>query len=647
MECDIIRLVYEYMKEIIMGSIFLDCFNNTGKKYLRVVEGYYFKGENGKATVKRRTIKNLGPLSRFDDGQGEEDLLIRLRAQFKEKTLDIGMTYDDLESKDKRPRIRNIEENLRLKNIGYFFLESMFNKLGISDVLRQYKSDHSLGYDILGLSKLLVFGRILDPKSKKATFERRDCYLFDVTTSSKIAEVYKTLDVLNEISESVQKRMNTKIKQSSIGRISELTYYDVTNYYFETMYGDDDVLDLDAEGKPKLDKKGKPIILEKGLRKKGVSKKYVPNPLVAMGLFIDRNGLPVSYSIFPGNTQDKTSFKEVIKKTINTTDLGRIIVVADNGMYAQENMYLLVSKGNGYIVSKSVKKHWNTKPAKTEEASLKDWALNEADYTCKYQNGVMISKTKSRVYERTLKDSDGNAITIKEKQVIFWSRKHYEKELHQNRKFVEYLESCKEHPDKLKDRQRKSQEFIKVLQVDKKTGEIVKTKPLVILLEDKIVKYKETMGFYSIVTSEVEMADSEVKNRYHGLSRIEDSFRIIGSDLEGRPIYVWTAEHINAHFLICFIALTIIRLFQHKVLKYQGKDTLNTDGWEQGLSSQKLQEALGDFQASHVGDGFYQTTAVKDDLALILRSLGFNETLFLPSINLLSSYKDKAASLRL
>jgi len=596
-----------------MGSIFLDCFNNTGKKYLRIVEGYYFKGESGKATVKRRTIKNLGPLTRYDDGRGEEGLVLRLRQQFKDKTLDIGMPYDDMDVKDKRPGIRNIDENLGMKNIGYFFLENMFNRLGISEVLRKYKSDHSLEYDVLGLSKLLVFGRILDPKSKKATYEGRDRYLFDVAASEKIAEVYKTLDVLSEASESIQRRMNTRIKQSSVGRASELTYYDVTNYYFETMYGDDDILALDAEGNPKLDEKGKPVVLEKGLRKKGVSKKHMPNPLVAMGLFIDRNGLPVSYNIFPGNTQDKTTFKEVIKKSINTTDLGRVIVVADNGMYAQENMFLLVSRGNGYIVSKSIKKHWNTKPTKSERVSLREWALDEAGYACGYQDGVMISRTKSRVYERTLKDSDGNSITIKEKQVVFWSRKHYEK----------------------------------VLQVDKKTGEIVKTKPLIILLEDKIKKYKETMGFYSIVTSETEMSDSEVKNRYHGLSRIEDSFRIIGNDLEGTPIYVWTPDHVNAHFLICFVALSIIRLIQYKVLKYIGKDTLNTDGWAQGITAEKLREALNLFQANHVGDGYYQTTHVKDDLALILKSLGFNEMLSLPSINLLSSFKDNVASLKL
>ena len=156
---------------------------------------------------------------------------------------------------------------------------------------------------------------------------------------------------------------------------------------------------------------------------------------------------------------------------------------------------------------------------------------------------------------------------VKEKEIIYWSKKHYEKELHQNKKFIEYLESCKEHPDKLKDKQRKSQEFIEVIDIDKKTGEVIKTKKIVVFLEEKLKKYKETLGFYSIVTSEIEEDDKEIINRYHGLSRIEDSFRIIKSDLEGRPIYVWTEEHIKAHFLICFIALTIIRIIQYKILK--------------------------------------------------------------------------------
>ena len=104
-----------------------------------------------------------------------------------------------------------------------------------------------------------------------------------------------------------------------------------------------------------------------------------------------------------------------------------------------------------------------------------------------------------------------------------------------------------------------------MLNIDKKTGEVIKTDKLIVFLDDKLEKYKETMGYYSIVTSEIEEDDKEIINRYHGLSRIEDSFRIIKSDLEGRPAYVWIEEHIKANFLICFIALTILRIIQYKI----------------------------------------------------------------------------------
>ncbi|MDR2571340.1 MAG: IS1634 family transposase [Oscillospiraceae bacterium] len=642
-------------------SIFLDCFKNNGYDYVRIVSGKRIKKADGKISNKRTTIKNLGPLRKYDDGLGE-GLIERLRSQFKAEVLDIGMSYDELRllRGEKAQTITNIESILKPLNIGYFILENIFNKLGISEVVRRYKSDNSLDYDILGLTRLLVYGRILEPKSKKKTFEeQRRKYLHPVTSSENIYEIYKTLDVLDEKSESIQKRMNTKIQQSSIGRAGEITYYDVTNYYFETMYGDDDIYQHDETGNVMLDSSGKPIVLEQGLRKKGVGKDGKANPLVAMGLFIDNNGIPVSYRLFPGNTQDKTTFKEIIKTSFTGENLGRIIVVADNGTNAQENMYLLVTKSNGYIISKSVKQSWNTKPCVKLNKDLveddaevlfkvREWALDESgyDYTYNKQN-EMVFKSKSRKYKRRLEDQDGNSVTIFEKEIIFWSKKHYERELRQNEKFIEYLESCKENPDKLKDKQRKSQEFIKVLQIDKKTGEVLKTKAVVVLLEEKIQKQKELMGFYSIVTSEVDMDDREVINKYRGLSRIEDSFRIIKSDLEGRPIYVWTKEHINAHFLICFIALTIVRLIQYKILKHQGKSTIYIDKWEQGITADNLKEALNSFQANLIGDGCYQLTEIKNDIDTIFAAYGLKLRLTLPNISQINNIKNLIANFQL
>lgn len=598
--------------------MYLDCFKCKGKPYLRIVENYT-SIEDGIKKNKRKTIKNLGYLEKFDDGK--PDFIKRMKERLKNGDLKI----DGIDPNNFRARARLYNNNLcdkynstfylNPKNLGYFFLDSIFNNLGISELLRRIKSDSKIEYDLNGITKLLVFDRILHPSSKKKAFETKEDYLFDLTTCNNLNQVYRALDVLNEKSKSIQMRMNTKIKKSSIGRDTSLTYYDFTNYYFETMYGDDDVYQLDENGEVQIDSKGKPIVLEKGIRKKGVSKENRKEPIVQMGLFIDNNGLPVSYKLFPGNTQDKTTFKNVLENDIEDMNLGKIVVVADNGMNTQENKYLITEQGNGYIVSKSVKKSWT---------KFREWAQDEDEYTCiRNSIGEITFKYKSRINEikLTYKKTDGtkDTKTVKEKEIIYWSKKHYDREVYQNQKFIEYLESCKENPDKLKDKQRKSQEFIDVIDIDKKTGEVVKTDKLVVFLDEKLEKYKETMGYYSIVTSEIGSEDQDIINRYHGLSRIEDSFRIIKSDLEGRPIHVWTKEHINAHFLICFIALTIIRIIQYKVLKSEGKNTLNVDGWEQGITAEKIKEGLNSFQADMFDANSYKLKEPSKEIIKLLK----------------------------
>ena len=599
--------------------MYLDCFKNYGKPYLRVVHNFYHN-DNGKLKQRRVTLKNLGLLSNYDDGK--PDLLKRLREQFKNGELVDLSEFDLTQLKKDKDTIPAKDINLKLnpKNIGYLFLNQIYHDLGIDVFLNRIKADSKIEYDLNGLTKLLVFERILNPQSKKKTFENKNRYLFSITTSTDLNDIYKALDVLDENSKKIQNRMNTKIKNSSIGRVTNLTYYDVTNYYFETMYGDDDVYELDENNEIVKDEKGQPVIIKKGFRKKGVSKEGKKEPIVQMGLFIDNNGIPVSHKLFPGNTQDKTTFKNVLEKDVDDMDLGRIVVVADNGMNTQENKYLIVEKGNGYIVSKSVKKSWRM---------MRPWALDNNNYTeIKNSFGEVVFKYKSRIneIELTYKNEDGTKSKkkVKEKEIIYWSKKHYEKEINQNKKFIEYLESCKEHPDKLKDKERKSQQFIKTVDIDKETGEVIHPEKVIVFLDEKLKKYKETMGFYSIVTSEIEEDDKEIINRYHGLSRIEDSFRIIKSDLEGRPIYVWTEEHIKAHFLICFIALTIIRIIQYKILKYENKSTLNVDGWEQGITAEKVKESLNQFQADQVYCDYYKITAIDNEIDKILKSIGIN-----------------------
>jgi len=409
------------------------------------------------------------------------------------------------------------------KNIGYFLLDSLYDGLGIYDVLNKHKSMTKIEYDLNGLAKLLVFGRALCPDSKVETFRERDRYAFDVTSSDSLIEAYRALDCLNKKSEAILKRMNHKVA-NSIGRNTEVCFYDVTNYYFEIEQNDRDILDKDGN------------VIQKGLRKKGVSKEKRGEPIVQMGLFIDDNGIPIAYHLFPGSNTDQTTLRPALKKSIDTMKFGKVIIVADGGLNNGKNIAHILKEGNGYILSKSTKK---------SAKNVKKWILDEDGYEW---NEKKTFKVKSMIRERTVKDEDGNEIMVKEKLICYWSKKHYDREVKENEKFIEYLNSVIANPDKLKDKQKKIEKFLDKMEVDRETGEVLDTDTHLSLNMDKIREYMDLMGYYTIMTSETEKTDREIISKYHGLSRIEDSFRIIKGNLEGRPVYVHTPEHINAHF---------------------------------------------------------------------------------------------------
>ena len=269
--------------------------------------------------------------------------------------------------------------------------------------------------------------------------------------------------------------------------------------------------------------------------------------------------------------------------------------------------------------------------------------LDEADYRW---NDAGTFKVKSQIRNRKIRREDGSWMEVTEKLVCFWSRKHYERERHENEKFIEYLESVIAFPDKLKDKQKKIEKFLRKTEIDAETGEVVETQTTLSLDVDKIRAYLDLMGYYTIMTSEVHKSDQEIISKYHGLSRIEDSFRITKSDLEGRPVFVRTPEHINAHFLTCFIALTMIRLIQHKILQHQGKPTDSTENWEAGLSAGRIQAALRGWQADPLPGGHYRTTKINEDLKLILNALTVTANLRLPiepQLRKLKSVIDSAA----
>lgn len=605
--------------------MFIECVKNNGTNYLRLVDARTYSID-GVVKHQRYVVRNIGPLSRFDDGF--PDYLARLRESFRNGKPLIPLLDEFVSSAPSEKKVRfelDINDDKQCfsdpKNLGYFLLDSLHDALGIKDVLSKYKSNRRLEYDAVGNTKLLSFGRLINPDSKLGTYEERNKYIFKITSSEKVIDIYYTLDCLNELADSIQKRMNLKISQI-VGRNTEVCFYDVTNYYFEI--GENDPNETDSDGNVK----------KKGLRKKGVSKEKRGEPIVQMGLFIDDNGLPIAYRLFPGNETDQTTLRPALERSIDKMNFGKVIIVADGGLNNGPNIAHILDKGNGYIVSKSTKK---------SDKAVRAWMLEDEGYIW---NEGHTFKVKSKIRKRNIKDAEGNYREITEKLVCYWSKKHYDRERHENEKFIEYLDSVISNPDKLKDKPKKIEKFLEKTVIDKETGEVLKATTSLSIDMAKIQEYLELMGYYTVMTSEIDKSDAEIINKYHGLTRIEDSFRITKSNLEGRPVFVRTPEHINAHFMICFIALTMIRLIQYRILKFQGKDTKNIHGWESGLSAERIQTALRDWQADALPGGYYRTTKPCEDLKLILSAFGIDKDLRLPSVCDLHSLKysfDKTA----
>jgi transposase len=584
------------------------CFKNNGVDYLQVQESY----TKAKGVQGLRVIRNVGPLSRFDDGKPE--YLKRLRASFKQGNPLIE-SLSDLSFKQKATEKLSVEFDRKKdadcftdpKNIGYFILEALFGDLGIYDVVSKYKSIAQIRYDLVNIVKMLVFGRVLDPDSKLATWEKKDAYLFGVAKSADLVEVYDSLDAIDAVSPIIQKRMDTKIKQA-IGRDKTLCYYDVTNFFFE----------IDKNDADKTDAFGNTT---EGLRKSGPSKAKNRKPIVQMGLFCDPQGIPISYKIFPGNHIDQTTLRPIMKESIDAMGYGHVVVVADGGLNSDKNICHTLDAQAGYLFSKSTKK---------SDKKTRAWILDSDGYVSNEKGSF---KVKSQIRTRKVKDEKGKTREITEKVVSYWSRSHYLRELSENASFCKYLEEVTKHPDKLKDKPKKVEKYLTKTQVDKATGVVLEDAVVALGLNwDKIDEDRALMGYYTLLTSELDMPDREIIDRYSGLSRIEDAFRATKSDLSGRPVFVRTPAHINGHFCICFIALVLIRIIQLKIIKHRGRDPKATKKWITGLSAERIQAALAGFCADALPGGYLRTTRIDGDLRLVLDSLGIQDEFRIPAI---------------
>ena len=591
----------------------IEKFTVCQRPYLRLVESKRRLSRNGKPISGKRLVLGLGPLSRHDDGK--PDFLNRLRQSFREgrPLIDALKPYVGNAPKEEwvvRFRADDPKCKGETKRLAACVLDPLFSALGLDQFLASVKHDSKTRYDLQGIVRLLVYGRILEPASKCATMDQNGKYYEPLVRSSNPDNVYDALTVLDENAEKIFRRMNTCIKRG-VGRNPSTVFYDVTNFFFEIPDADPDV---EVEVTDKDGKKSTETVV--GLRKFGVSKENRKQPIVQIGLFMDDNGIPISFGMFPGNRLDHHTLRPAMKKTVDTFGLDRFILVADRGMYSGTNMCHVTDAGNGYIVSKSLRK---------STAAERRWAVSPEKYT------VVSDKFrhKSRTRERTVYDEDGKKRRIKEKVVVYWSKAFYDRDVFEHRKFLDFVERLRANPAGFRvtaAQSRSLKKFLKKDVVNSKNGEVLDGTKLVAMIDDdKLNEFNELMGYYQIATSELEMDDREVIEKYHGLTQIEDQFREMKGTLEARPVFVNTPEHIHAHLLVCFIALTMMRLIQRKVAAAElGKDNGGLK-WSYCMSGARLSAALRDWQVCELPQEYYMVqNASGEDICRILSAFGID-----------------------
>ena len=425
------------------------------------------------------------------------------------------------------------------KNLGYALPMKVYHELGLQEFLKTRMTKEAFKFNTNSIMLLLVMSRLLYPGSKKKAFDHKS--KFFERFEFELADVYRALTHYDKISEDLQQFMYKRIRQK-YGSDTSIVYYDVTNYYFEVSEQDE-------------------------LRKYGKAKQNRKKPIIQMGLAMDASGVPMHYELFPGNKLDKETFRSVIGEVRKNYDTGRIIVVADMGIITGDNIYYLVGDKpekprNGYVFSFSVR---------GGSKVFKEYVLNPSDYIDSKGNPVTDDTdfmVKSRRIRREINVTmvsgrKQNTKHVYEKQVVFWSKKYFLKARAERAEVIAKAKALVEDPKKYtKATAYGAAAYVDNLEFDKKTGEII-VKRLTVNY-DKIKEEEKYDGYYSIVTSEHEMSNDEIIDTYRGLWEIEETFKITKTNLETRPVYVNDYEHINAHFLTCFIALAILRIIQKK-----------------------------------------------------------------------------------
>ncbi len=466
---------------------------------------------------------------------------------------------------------------------GYLFLQSIYYQLQLDKVCRKLKTKYNFKYDINAILSDLIYARILEPSSKRSTFNVASEFL--EKPSYGLHDIYRALDILGNESDLIQADV---YKNSHFlgNRNDKVLYYDCSNYYFE-------------------------IEQEDGSKKYGKSKEHRPNPIIQMGLFMDGDGIPLAFSLFSGNANEQTSLKPLEKKVLGEFGCQRFIYCSDAGLGSEDIRAYNHMGERAYIVTQSIKK------LKKEE---KEWALNPKGFK-RVSDDTPVDITKLSEDDKRLyyKDEPYTTKKLHQRLIITYSPKYalYQKSIRE--KQIERAQKMLNSGNTKKNRKNPNDpaRFIGATAATK-DGEAADIHHY--LDESKIEEEARYDGLYAVCTDLLDDEVSDILKVSEGRWQIEECFRIMKTDFSARPIYLQDENRIKAHFLICFLALTIYRFLEKKLdSKYTCEELLDT---LKTINFAEVQEQgfIPLYKREHITDDLHNVCGFRTDCEFITKS---------------------------
>ena len=506
-----------------------------------VIKTVYINGKQKTITVER--IGNTNEVTQKSNGEDPyiwaKKYVEELNKKEQEGTREILI---------KKSQTKQIEKNKdNCFNCGYLFLEKIYYELGIDKICEEISSKYQFKYDLNNILSRLIYGRIIFPSSKLATNELSKKFIEQ--PNFELQHIYRALEVINKENDFIQAelyRNSLKISKRNTG----VLYYDCTNYFFE-------------------------IEEEKGMRQYGPSKEHRPNPIIQMGLFMDGDGIPLAFNINAGNTNEQITLTPLEETIMKDFELSKFVVCTDGGLSSNDNRKFNNKDDRAFITTQSIKKL---------KKHLKEWALSKENWKLAGDNKTYdisqieeTEESKDFYYNKTfykkrwIKENGLEQALIVTYSIKYknYQQKIREKQIERARKA---LNSKNLKLDKVN--QNDFKRFITTTNITE-DGEIAEKKVYTIN-ENEIAKEEQYDGFYGVCTNLEDDANEIIKVN-HRRWEIEESFRIMKSELKARPVYLSRDDRIQAHFMTCFISLLIHRILEKKLdEKYTANDIIET-----------------------------------------------------------------------